>query len=380
MLKKPVVGAIIQARTGSTRLPGKIFKELAGRPLLFHVLERLSLCKTLDKIVLATSTSSNDKKILDFAKEHGVLSFAGSEDDVQNRYIKSAEKHDINIIVRICSDSPFIDPEMIDKLVYALIDERADYAVPDPKIKSAQEGFEVFTLKALKMSRKKCKEKPNKEHVTWFIRQNPKRFQVIYIKPHPELRGKFRLSIDNYADYEFASAVYDALYKPDRIVDIFEMVIFLRNHPEIYKKNAHIKQKSMEATSLKVVFLVPDSKSKIDEHIVASIEKLARTLNQHYHCGIHILSCKDFPFQFFEEFGYKTGIIPKIPDKIVEELNKRKIDYIVSCGFLGKEIWKALTKNNYKVLSLIGRRELIIKELVTGHSNKGKQTGSRLAN
>jgi len=380
MRKRPVVGAIIQARTGSTRLPNKVFKKLAGQPVLFHVLQRLSNCFSIDKIIIATSTNPEDKKILDFAQEHQVLSYAGSEDDVLSRFIEAAEEHKVDVIVRICSDSPFLDPDMIDNLVYALIDERINYAVPDPRIESAQEGFEVVTLKALKKSRRKCKENPNKEHVTWFIRRNPKLFQVIYLKPHPELRGKFRLSVDNSADYEFSKAVYEALYKPDRIVDLFEMVIYLKNHPEIFAINAHVKQKSMEATSLKIAFLVPESTSEIDDHIVLSIEKLSKTLNQHYHCGIHILSCKDFPFSYFEEYGYKTGMIENDPKQIINELDKRKIDFIVSCGILEKEVWKALAKNNYNVLSLIGRKELIIKKVVTEQKNKIRQTNINYIN
>lgn len=367
--RKKTVGAIIQARTGSTRLPGKIFRDIAGNPLLFHVVERLRACKKLDKIVIATTTQPDDVKVLQFAKEQGMLSFAGDENDVQKRFIDAATKHKIDVVVRICSDSPFIDPVMIDKLVEALIDERAQYAIPDPSIKSAQEGFEVITLRTLIRSRQMSEEKRHREHVTLYVRENPKNFQVLYLKPHKKLMGDYRLSVDNYADLEFARGVYNVLYSPGRIVDLHEMVTLLKTNPNIYAKNKHVRQKATDATSLRVAFLIPDSADLDKKEIFSSIQSYARALNEHYHCGIVVLTCMDFPLAPFEELGYKTKMISSDEESILCELAKGKCDYVVSCGSLGSKTIDRLTHKGYKIFPLIGRRAKMIKEIVTGMDN-----------
>ncbi len=363
MKKNPVIGAIIQARTGSSRLPGKIFRNLAGRPILHHVLERLSCCRTLDKVVIATTTAPGDKKIIAFAKERGTLYFAGSQDDVQSRYIEAAKEHAIDIIVRICSDSPFIDPVMIDNLVLAQNEKGADYAVPDPKMESAQEGFEVFSLSALLKSRKLNREAPNREHVTWFIRLNPDQFNVIYLKPDRELQGKFRLSVDNYADYEFARAVYDELYKPGQIVDLVRMVKLLKEKPRIYKFNSHVNQKPMEVTSRRIGFFIPRSSNEPDSFLAQRIEKLARLLNEDYHCPIAILCSTNLSLERFNELGFKTARVSSKGGTVALEVKARKIDFVVRCGAVDSRVMKKFQENNINSFSLNKDRDAIINSV-----------------
>ena len=129
---KKRIGAIVQARNGSSRFPRKVFAEIAGRPVLGHIIDRLRRCRRLDEIVIATSTRDIDREIADYADKQGVRSFTGSENDVQSRYLDAAKKYRIDVIVRICGDSPFIDPDMIDRLIDELLQKGGDYAEPDP--------------------------------------------------------------------------------------------------------------------------------------------------------------------------------------------------------------------------------------------------------
>ncbi|MCB1152396.1 MAG: glycosyltransferase family protein [Deltaproteobacteria bacterium] len=276
----PRVGAIIQARTGSSRFPGKVFAPLAGKPLLDHVLARLMAADTVDEIVCATTHNPGDMAILEFAESRGVLGFAGAVNDVQSRFIEAAEMFDLDVIVRICGDSPFIDPKMIDRLVSVVLDTHADYAEPDPRTPGAYEGMEVVTLRALKMARLLGDDGPDREHVTRYIRNHVHLFRVVHPVPTPETRGHYRLSVDNYADFEFASTVYDILYRPGEIFEAADVADLLRRYPEIADINAHVRQKAMDAKDFPVAFLVTE-----DTHWFQALSA-ARTLNESWHCAI----------------------------------------------------------------------------------------------
>ena len=108
---------IIQARMGSTRLPGKVMKDLNGKPVLWHVIERVKQAKNIDQIIIATTTHKRDKIIYDKAMEWGVKAYKGSEEDVLARYYETANKYEIDTVLRITSDCPLIDPYVIDEIV-----------------------------------------------------------------------------------------------------------------------------------------------------------------------------------------------------------------------------------------------------------------------
>ena len=127
-MKKPIVIAIIQARMGSTRLPRKMLADIAGKQLLVHVIERVGAAKNLDEVVVATSDKRQDSLIIDVASKCGVKSFAGSEEDVLDRFLKAAEKFGADQILRICADNPLVDPWAIDELVTHHLRTGADYS------------------------------------------------------------------------------------------------------------------------------------------------------------------------------------------------------------------------------------------------------------
>ncbi len=298
------IGAVAQARNGSSRFPRKVFADIAGHPVLWYLIERLKRCKRLDEIVIATSTAPEDAEIAEYAENAGVQSFLGSEWDVQERFLGAAEEFELDVIVRICGDSPFIDPEMIDLLVGTLIRERADYAEPDPTVPAAYEGMEAVTARALRRARMLGDEGPDREHVTLYIRRHPDQFRLAHPVPDPETRGRFRLSVDNHADLAFARAAYSALYREGEVFSARELAAYLREHPETTAFNAHVRQKDTAAKNFHVAFCVTHGES------VDALLGRARKLNEEWHCGIAFFGALT-PDEVvrLQSMGYRTAAI-----------------------------------------------------------------------
>jgi len=281
---QPVVGAIIQARLGSSRFPGKVLQPLAGRPLLGHVIERLRQCRKLDRIILATSTAPADQALLKFAREQGIEGFAGSENDVLNRFLGAADQFHLDVVVRICSDSPMIDWKTIDRMIKKVIKNNADYSICDESLRHACDGFEVVTTPALRRVAQISDRPSDHEHVTIYIRQHPRKFAVIY-EPVPKLlQGEYRMSVDVAADLELMRRIYDALYRPGRPVDLREAVRYLKGHPEVRSLNAHVRQKPPEAFTRRVIlFLKPAS---LTGEPGRRLGNLTRHLAENLHCVV----------------------------------------------------------------------------------------------
>ncbi|HPQ71659.1 MAG TPA: glycosyltransferase family protein [bacterium] len=301
--KVPVVGAIIQARLGSSRLPGKVLLPLAGKPLLSHVIERLRRCKRLDKIIVATSTAPADAKLLEFAAAEGVDSFAGSENDVLQRFLDAAAASKLDLVVRICSDSALIDWELIDKMIDAVIDQRADYAICDERVHHACEGYEVATVAALQKVARITREKSDHEHVTIYIRRHTKQFAVLYQPVPALLRGEYRLSVDVAADLEFMERIYDELYKPGEPINVRDAMRWLKRHPEVLAINAHVKQKPTAAVTRHVLLLA--AADSFTGRAGARLEELARNLAEHYHCVLTIAVPGGESVPHLAERGYR---------------------------------------------------------------------------
>lgn len=165
---------ITQARTGSSRLPGKVLKNINGKTLLQIHLERLSQCKNISDIIVATTASKEDEEIYNLAKEWGFKSYKGSEDDVLDRFYKAAKPFSPEWIVRVTSDCPLIDPELIDDVIeFAKKRKAVDYVsnVIESKFPDGQD-VEVFTFSALKNAWKNAHKPSEREHVTPYIRNN----------------------------------------------------------------------------------------------------------------------------------------------------------------------------------------------------------------
>src|ERR1700755_2718315 len=161
------VVAVIQARWGSPRLPGKVLKPIAGQPLLWHIVHRLKKCRLLEDIAVATTVNPADEAIVEWCNANGVIVVRGPEDDVLARYARAAEKLDADIIVRVSSDAPFIDAGFVDHLIAALIEQDGDYVMMQEGSPCAHEGVDPFSRRGLdKLAMDAGDDPAAREHVT----------------------------------------------------------------------------------------------------------------------------------------------------------------------------------------------------------------------
>lgn len=235
-----MVGIIIQARLGSTRLPRKILREFyGGKTLLETVINNLQRIENA-KIIVATSNNTNNDELEDFLKERGISVFRGSEDDVLSRFIGAAEANDIDGIVRICSDNPFLDWHGVADLIEKAKTCDSDYIGyrinNTPSIKT-HFGFwgEYVTLNALKRVVATTDEKSAHEHVTIHIYTHPDEYKCEWIECPDFLQGRndIRLTVDNIEDFENAQKVFKTLYEANPDFGLEDVVKYIDKHEEL---------------------------------------------------------------------------------------------------------------------------------------------------
>lgn len=238
---KPAV-AILQARMGSTRLPGKVLKPVLGRPLLYYQLERLRHCASIDEVILATTSDPSDDPVAAFGEAQGLQVFRGSINDVLDRYHGAAaisRSPQVPLIIRVTGDCPLLAPEICDAVVAKLLEEQADYCGSSERF---AEGLdcEVFTRAALETSWREAKLVSEREHVTLFMRNHPEHFKLCELTQDAD-DGDIRITVDEAADLEVVSQILTALYKPGEPPFPFSSIReFLRLHPELFASNADI--------------------------------------------------------------------------------------------------------------------------------------------
>jgi len=232
-LQKKTVVAVIQARMGSSRLPNKTLVNLAGKPLLGHVIERLQWCKRIDDIIVATTINSQDNAIFEYCRNFYIKTFRGNETNVLDRYYCTAFENDLSIIVRITADDPIKEPIVIDRAIEELLKESFDY-VSNTLNPTFPEGLdvEVFTFEALEKAWQEAKLQSELEHVTPYIWKNPKKFKVKNIENDIDLSGH-RWTIDTAEDLNFIRKIYERLYIPGQIFLMENVLELLRLCPEI---------------------------------------------------------------------------------------------------------------------------------------------------
>ena len=237
MKDKKVVG-IIQAHMSSSRLPGKVMKDLVGEPALYRMIERLRHCKLLDEIVIATSTKDCDDVIIEACEKWGVATFRGSDSDVLARYWGAAQAYPADVYVRMTSDCPLIDPDQIDEIIQFYLDH--DYRYVASTGTPGGIGGEVFSAELLQEAFEKSTEGYEHEHVTPYMYWKQ---DSLYRVPHKEDLSHIRITLDTPEDYEVIRLVYEALYQPGNEFTLDEIVDYLKAHPEILAINSMIRQK-----------------------------------------------------------------------------------------------------------------------------------------
>ena len=198
---------MIQARTGSTRLPGKIFEPIAGFPLLGWVVERLKLAKSLDQVVVATSLADADDAVEAMGKDLGFAVFRGSEEDVLGRFAGAVESFKFDHVLRICGDSPFVDAGLVDALVSAYLAADVDYASNIGQ-RSYPRGLdaEIFSAESLRRVASLAQAPYERAHVTPFYYQNSEQFRLLNL-PGPADYSQHRWCVDEPSDLAFVRAL-----------------------------------------------------------------------------------------------------------------------------------------------------------------------------
>jgi len=231
---KPVVGAIVQARMGSTRLPGKVLKEAAGKPLLAHLLQRLGRAKTLDHIVVATSIDSRDEAITSLCSRLGVPVFRGSESDVLDRFVGAAREFGLEVVVRVTADCPLIDPELVDGMVRFFLEHQGQFdLVTNRHPLTFPDGldFDVLGLSALTHAWSHATTPSQREHVIPYFWESGMRVHNV-VDPENHFR-KHRWTLDYPEDFDLIRRILEALYREGKHFGIRDVLAFLEKHPEL---------------------------------------------------------------------------------------------------------------------------------------------------
>lgn len=236
--------AIVQARMTSTRLPGKVLREVLGKPLLAFQLERMRRARSLDRIVIATTTNASDDPIAAFCAREGCDLVRGPEQDVLARYAQAAQAFPAATVVRMTSDCPLIEPALIDLAVDRFAQARCDYLsnMLQPTWPYGL-AVEVFTREALMAAAAEAQDPREREHVTPFLYWRPERFRLESLTTSPDL-SQHRWTVDTPEDFELVRLILEALYPQRPEFGTADVLAVLEAHPDWVKINAHVAQRT----------------------------------------------------------------------------------------------------------------------------------------
>jgi spore coat polysaccharide biosynthesis protein SpsF len=239
---------ITQARMTSTRLPGKIAIEVAGKTLLEHHLERIRRSRLQTMVVVATTTNETDDIIVEICDKTSTAVYRGSEHDVLSRYYFAASAFNADIVVRVTSDCPLIDPEIIDLTIRSFLSDgsQMDYVSNCRLRQTYPRGLdtEVFTFAALKEAHEEANQPFEREHVTPFIWQRPKRFNLANVD-HVTDFSNHRWTVDTPEDLELIDNMVKVLYPTNRFFGMRDCIDLLDANPTWEAINKHVEQKKL---------------------------------------------------------------------------------------------------------------------------------------
>lgn len=239
------VVVIVQARMGSERLPGKVLRNLNGKPMLHHIVRRISQANLIDDVVIATTDLDQDNPIVIFCRDNHVTHFRGDAYDVLDRYWKCAEYHHAEIVVRLTADNPFVDPSVIDEaLEYYSVAPESDYLHYHSKLPLGV-AVEIISFDALRTAWQNAPEGLYREHVTPYIYMTEGFNCLTYDCPSDDF-SNIRLTVDTEEDFATAQNIYEALARKDSLFSYREAVGLISENPSLVH-NRDIKQKSILA-------------------------------------------------------------------------------------------------------------------------------------
>ena len=242
--------AIIQARMASSRLPGKVMKILGGQTVLGHVITRVRACLSLDEVIVATTLASHDKIIIEECAKYSVRTFRGSEDDVLSRYYHAAREIGPDLVVRVTSDCPLFDPQVLEDMLRAYYRRQEAGQAVDYLSNTLERTFprgldaEIFTFTALEKAHHAATKLYEREHVTPYLYLHPELFSL-EVFCNPVDLSHHRWTLDPQEDWTFIEAIYRALYREGNLFSTQEVLELLEAQPELMAINAHVRQKKL---------------------------------------------------------------------------------------------------------------------------------------
>lgn len=261
---------VVQARTASTRLPGKILKPIFGKPLLLLQLERILAAKTTFELVVATTTDKQDDPIMTLCKENKINFFRGHPTDLLDRHYSAAIEFEADSVVKIPSDCPLIDPEVIDKVLNFYLENLIKYDYVSnlhPPTYPDGNDVEIMPLRILEIAYKEAEKDFEREHTTPFIWDQPSRFRIgnVAMENGLDLSMTHRFTIDYPEDFEFIKAVYEEIYSENKIFSLLEILNLLERKPEIKKINEKYNGVNWYRKNLKDLRTININQTKIIE-------------------------------------------------------------------------------------------------------------------
>ena len=251
MEEKSKIAILIASRMKSTRLPGKALMKIEDQTLIEHVIDRMKCVKSADCVVLCTSTNPEDGVLLEVAEKKGILSFAGSEEDVMKRFLDAASEVEADIIVRVTGDNPLTSPYFITNAIEHHIKSDADYT-STVELPQGTKG-EVISVAALRKAYDLAEDTNYSEYMTWYFTENPTFFKIEKGPVDEDMkRSQYRLTVDTEKDLELMRTLYKELYVPGEIIPLKDAIKFLDEHPDLAKMNASVKKKDLQAMKDKV--------------------------------------------------------------------------------------------------------------------------------
>lgn len=236
---------INQARMTSTRLPAKVLKQVLGKPLMEYQIERLQRVKLADKIIVATTTNNTDQPIVDLCDRLTVPYYRGSEDDVLARYHGTAIAHEADVVVRVTSDCPVIDPQVIDQVIKFYVDSYPKYDYVSNCLERTYPcgmDTEVFAFTALDEAFHQATAQPDREHVTPSIYRQPNRYRIGQVK-YSKNHSNHRWTVDTIEDFELIRKIIETLYSVKPEFTLEDCLKLLSHNPEWMEINQYIEQK-----------------------------------------------------------------------------------------------------------------------------------------
>lgn len=236
--------AIIQARTGSHRLPGKVLQLIDGKPMLTQVIQRLTPVPELDKVVVATTNNECDNPVVELCQGMNIDVFRGSEQDVLDRFYQCASSFQADVVVRITADCPLLDAEVVSCVIQKFLQQQADYA-SNCLQRTYPRGLdvEVMTFETLQTTWQQATEIYQREHVTPYIYQNPKQFTLFSVVSNIDY-SDYRWTVDEKVDLEMIRNIYQN-FRHQPSFNWQDVIKLLQQQPDIALLNKHIQQKTL---------------------------------------------------------------------------------------------------------------------------------------